>query len=217
MLEFNVGELATRLRTGLGVRGRMPLGLDEHIVGTTVTADVTGAPWRRSGLQYNGAQLFATANAGERAMVTLQWNRSTGPGLLVLTRAVVDDGSFTTASGIRLNTGTIIAKYFGNPGGGIIAGTSTKPFTTERYPQQDVFTGIEQLIGQFLLTGSAALSTFSVDQWAVVGASAVPTTFDGLALLLYPGSAITFQTTVTGSATVTSQIAVSILATFWPI
>ena len=30
MLEFNVGELASRLRRALGVRGRMPLGLDEH-------------------------------------------------------------------------------------------------------------------------------------------------------------------------------------------
>ena len=45
-LPFNVGELATRLRRGLGVRGRIPLDVDERVIAAAGVSDLTTPPYR---------------------------------------------------------------------------------------------------------------------------------------------------------------------------
>ena len=51
-LDFNVAEIATRLRRSLGVRGRMPLTLDETQVGVIIGADATRSPFRTTSKVY---------------------------------------------------------------------------------------------------------------------------------------------------------------------
>lgn len=50
-LQFNSGELATRIRRFLGTRGRTDLGLDETVVPTVVMQLQDRAPFRNSGYQ----------------------------------------------------------------------------------------------------------------------------------------------------------------------
>ena len=51
-LEFNVGELANRVRKALGSRGRIPLDLDERVSLEVVLADLDQAPWRADGARW---------------------------------------------------------------------------------------------------------------------------------------------------------------------
>jgi hypothetical protein len=51
-LDFNVAEMATRMRRALGVRGRIPLTADETTVGVYQLADLEKSPWRQAGRSY---------------------------------------------------------------------------------------------------------------------------------------------------------------------
>jgi hypothetical protein len=53
-LEFNVGELAQRVRRLLSVRGRMPLDLDERCSINVQSMDCGTAPWRSDGSEFSG-------------------------------------------------------------------------------------------------------------------------------------------------------------------
>lgn len=63
-LEFQVGEVADRLRRGLTVRGRMPLELDERVVPVTLVEDVSLAPWRGEGHAWEVSFLISLPGAG---------------------------------------------------------------------------------------------------------------------------------------------------------
>jgi hypothetical protein len=108
MLEFNVGELATRLRAALGVRGAMPLGLDEHCIPTVATADVTGPPFRRIPVRFNITADGVMATAGSPSICYLTGPLGTvgGPsglqGIGVLDSIQVQEKSFTNATGAEV-------------------------------------------------------------------------------------------------------------------
>lgn len=53
-LEFNVGELARRLRFALGVRGRIPLDVDERTSASVELIKLDQAPWRSQGARWYG-------------------------------------------------------------------------------------------------------------------------------------------------------------------
>lgn len=101
MLEFNVGELVTRLRTSLGVRGRMPLGLDEVVIPTTLVEEVNRAPFRVQPIEFHGYWQVQTAAglAGRGARVAC-YLPNTPPGVVaVIRRYRVQVSSFVSASG----------------------------------------------------------------------------------------------------------------------
>lgn len=61
-LEFNIGEYANRARKALGVRGRIPLDVDERLSFQVALADLDRAPWRQDGARF-GVWLQAGAVA----------------------------------------------------------------------------------------------------------------------------------------------------------
>jgi hypothetical protein len=65
-LDFNVAEMATRMRRALGVRGRMPLTADETTVGVYQLADLEKAPWRNDGRSFRFFNVI-TPTAGQFA------------------------------------------------------------------------------------------------------------------------------------------------------
>lgn len=65
LLEFNVGELVTRLTRGLRVRGRVPLAIDDSVVGVVKLADLTRPPYRLGEQLYRGLLSTIPAVAAE--------------------------------------------------------------------------------------------------------------------------------------------------------
>lgn len=98
MLEFNVGELTTRLRAALTVRGRMPLNLDEHVIPTVATADVTGPPWRRSPRGFYVASEASTSANGSAACVAVGPTPGSPPATYVITGYRIASTGFVTAT-----------------------------------------------------------------------------------------------------------------------
>lgn len=103
MLEFNVGELVTRLRRALGVRGRMPLGLDEHVIPVTLTADVSVPPWRTNPVYGQGGAYDSCAINARRAFIQLAFrsvaaNIPQRNSVFVLKGLSVQPMSFLTAT-----------------------------------------------------------------------------------------------------------------------
>jgi hypothetical protein len=62
-LEFNVGELARRLRVSLGVRGRIPLDLDERVAANINALNADAAPFRQDGARFYGGQSLGASAA----------------------------------------------------------------------------------------------------------------------------------------------------------
>lgn len=80
LLEFNVAELVSRLRSSLKVRGRLPLTVDDSAIVTVTGLDATRAPYRASEQRYRmnlpsnpgvAAEypVFALINNTQRAVV----------------------------------------------------------------------------------------------------------------------------------------------------
>lgn len=138
MLEFNVGELVTRLRKALGVRGRMPLGLDEHVIPVTLTADVSGPPWRSNPVHGEGAVGSVHSNLASNDWVTagIEFPQVAGAqsSIFVVTGYRIAPLRYTTATGAALPFNEC-SGYF-RPNGktsGLVGGGQTNPLiTTER-------------------------------------------------------------------------------------
>lgn len=75
-LEFNVGELSARVRRALGVRGRMPLDIDERAAINIGAMDVDRAPFRADGARFY-VSIVQAAVAGQNAHVAIASNNST--------------------------------------------------------------------------------------------------------------------------------------------
>lgn len=138
MLEFNVGELATRLRKALGVRGRMPLGLDEHVVPVTIAADLSGAPWRTNPVHGEGAQNAVFGNLATSDWLIAGVEFPVTPGaensIFVVTGYRLSPIRYTTATGAALPFNSATGHF--RPNGktaGLVGGGTTNPLiTTER-------------------------------------------------------------------------------------
>lgn len=63
-LQFNVGELANRVRGFLGVRGRIPLALDEQVVPVVRAGDSTRVPFRLNERRYGFGSGAITVASG---------------------------------------------------------------------------------------------------------------------------------------------------------
>jgi len=136
MLEFNVGEIATRLRGALGVRGRIPLGLDEHVVPTVEVGNVSGPPFRRQGVRASGGNRFSFGTLNSFAGVILQYDpvRTTN-AYFVVDRIDVEAQDYINATAAptpALNF-TAVSLIAGNSTPSVI--TPTRPlYQTEIYP-----------------------------------------------------------------------------------
>jgi len=102
VLEFNVGEIVTRLRTALAVRGRMPLGLDEVVIPTMQAGAVDTPPFRVQPVEFHGTWMIETApaTAGRNARVAVFLQQPATPGsIAVISRYKVSVSSYVTATG----------------------------------------------------------------------------------------------------------------------
>lgn len=132
MLDFQIGELATRLRALLGVRGRMPLGLDEHVIPTILTADASGPPWRRAGYGFTASAMFTTAAVNNGATIALV---PTAPsGTFVITGYQLAALSFVTATPTVAVVDNAAALWFSPAGAPAqVAPTGSFAISTEQY------------------------------------------------------------------------------------
>jgi len=152
MLEFNVGELATRLRSGLGVRGRIPLGLDEHVVPTVSVADVSGAPFRRSVFRISGGTTLLTGTVGEHATLGVQWDPVRALGAtFVVDRIDVSRRDIITATGApSAKTGYVgVSLLETSPTPSVIA-PNVRGLITEVYPPSLAIANYLSLLSTYL-------------------------------------------------------------------
>jgi hypothetical protein len=131
VLDFNVGEAVTRLRNALGVRGRMPLGLDEHVVPTVTTADVTTPPWRRDGIRYIAAQRASTVTVGNFGQILFHLGFSDPNIVFVVDTIVLQALDFVIASGALLPNARAVGNLAAVRQNSIV---STSVYTAEKYP-----------------------------------------------------------------------------------
>lgn len=64
LLDFNIGEIASRLVRGAGVRGRVPLTLDDGVLPVVQVADYTRAPFRLDERKYHGGRAVSNSGVG---------------------------------------------------------------------------------------------------------------------------------------------------------
>lgn len=131
MLDFNVGELVTRLRGALGVRGRMPLGLDEHVVPVVLGGNVSIPPWRRDGIRYSCAARASTATVGNFAQHLFHLGFSDPNLVFVVDTIVMQALDFVTASGALLPNARAVCNLAAVRQNSIV---STSCYTAEKYP-----------------------------------------------------------------------------------
>lgn len=221
MLEFNVGELATRLRTALGVRGRIPLGLDEHVIPTSIVADVTVAPWRTNPVFSQGAVYCEVATPGDYAVVTLAFlpgTIQTKASVFVLTGWTLQPLSFVTATGIAVANNAALARW--NPTGAI-AGAPTAPselISTERRNVPPGPSLVPWELPLVLYPSGTALPAAINDpgqlQYTKAG-SVQPPIFMPTEVLIRPGQSINFYSTHAATATETSALAVEVQGLYY--
>lgn len=224
MLEFNIGELATRLRSALGVRGRMPLGLDEHTIATILTADVSGPPWRKNPVFAQGGAIaqFSGLSTGDAVLVRIEYPASADAGansIFIVTGWAIQPLAFVTASGAALPFNAAYAVFRpGGPTGGDIGGTAVNLLTTER--QAPVGTSLVPYRIPVTIKGTRNpnyTAPGSLGQLYYTKAGVVqPPTFYPLQMALRPGQAIEiFQETQLSAATDTVGVAVSVQGLFF--
>ena len=116
MLEFNVGELASRLRRALGVRGRMPLGLDEHVIPTVHTADLAVPPWRTNPRRIQGSYIVSLGAGTLKPQINVQWQNPLtvtygAKDVFIVTGILLQPLSVVTATGVAVSGNLAIAQY----------------------------------------------------------------------------------------------------------
>lgn len=216
MLEFNVGELTTRLRRALAVRGRMAMGLEEYVIGTVQTANVSGAPFRTNPVFGQAAAYTAIATAGRYAQIKLEYP-SAYPGIreldasvFVVTGWMLQPLNFVTASGAAASQNTALAIF--KPGGaGVTAGQPL--ISTERLAASGTSLSPYQLPVHLQTANTPSLPPAGTDpgilQWVRSGV-VQPPAFVPTETLLRPGDLIEFWSTVPADATHTSALALTV-------
>lgn len=223
MLEFNIGELTTRLRKALGVRGRMPLGLDEHVIPVTLTADVTGPPWRTNPSFAQGASRLGlpATNAGDYALVRLQYPATVsemerGRSVFLVTGWMLQPNNTVIASGAAVADNEALA-IFRPSGAGVSAGFRLT--TTERHAPAGTsivpyLIPIELVQLSVPTSPPSPVSTDGLLQWVRAGV-VQPPAFVPTETLLRPGDAIEFWSTTITSATNSSGLIVTVQGLFY--
>ena len=223
MLEFNVGELATRLRTALGVRGRMPLGLDEHVIPVTLTADVTGPPWRKNPNFGTAGAYFARSGVNSfGVLVRLDYpagNTAGADSVFVVTGWLCQPRYYTTATGAALPFNSVAAIFKpGGPTAGDTAPVHYPLITTER--QAPVGTSLvpyELPLRLTAATSSSYVPPGSQGQlWHTAAGVVQPPTFYPCEIALRPGQCIEFwHEAQLAAATDTVAIGLSVQGLFY--
>lgn len=223
MLDFNVGELAARLRRALGVRGRMPLGLDEHVVPVTLTADVSIPPWRTNPVQGSGGNYDAVAVSGRYAWVSLLFREpgaggtpDYGDSCFLVTGLSVQPLSFITATPGTPAVANVAQGFF-SPTPVLLGTQSQYLITTER---QGVPLGAPMAAWELPVqlrysngvgaTGLPTSGRFGYWRSGVVQ----PATWQETNILLRQGQALDFYASV-ASGTETSAVAVNVTGLFF--
>jgi hypothetical protein len=216
MLDFNVGEVAQRVRNLLTIKGRMPLGLDESIVATVLAADSTLPPWRRTPYRIYGTLSVNNTTVGEYASAELHtFNLNVG-ATVVVDRVQIIGASFITASGVKLVNAGAAMRFL--PAKTTSQGTNSM-YNFERYPAPSA------LIADFttdwairVYTGNA---TDPMAQQGLICTTEGPTAGD---LAYFPceiplssAQALRFEATNPASAANTSRVIVNVSGLYYPV
>lgn len=208
MLEFNVGELATRLRSALGVRGRIPLGLDEHVIPVAITADVNAPPWRTNPVFAQASFTWAETSAGLHARIFLAWSTATiGPNrnsVFILTGFQIQPLSLTTATQAAVAANGAVATW--DP---IVGGVAGIPLITTERRSVPIGPSLVPWELPLHLAGGGTLTApdpAAAGTLAHVRAGAVqPPVFVPSQTLLRPGQGIVFTSTAPAVAGTSSS------------
>lgn len=219
-LDFNVGELATRLRAALGVRGRIPLALDEYVIPVTVAANVTVPPWRRNPVFGQGSALITSPTVGNFARVVLTYPAGGGSGgpnsVFILTAFSLQPLNLVAASGAAIAANIATATF--QPGGTAIGGSPVPLVTTERYDAVSVNMQPYQLPVGLLSAQNAtapptqgASGNFHITRQSTL----VAAVWTPCEMAIRPGQAIEFASQVPASATDLSGVQVNVQGLFY--
>lgn len=218
MLEFNVGEVVTRLRAAFGVRGRMPLGLDEHLVATVATGDVTVPPWRRAPVRLWGSLYVLNSTATQKAACFLQFKSATPGAAFVLDTLVLSSGDFITATGADTGFRRALAKFFVSVPGQVLGGTGAVAlFQTENYPPSTAFVGSTLELTPATTANSTPVITSQLNSLGVfLIADEGRDVQYAPGMILRPSEAILFNSEQSTDATNTSAMMVSVSGLLYP-
>lgn len=214
MLEFNVGELTTRLRRALGVRGRMPLGLDEHTIAAVITADVTTPPWRSNPVFCQGASSHVVATGGNRATLALGWQDSplNLSSVFVMTGYALQPVNTVIASGAAVAVNE--AYGYWSPGAGLLTGGRTLITTERTGSPPDAIAPYRVPLA--LKTGSVLGGLTGGEQVALVRSGTVqPPVWTDCQTVLRPGDQFVFSSTTAGDGTNQSSLIVTVRGLFF--
>lgn len=221
-LEFNVGELATRLRASLGVRGRMPLALDEYVIPVALAANVTTPPWR-SNPRFAQASLFAQlpAASGIRVSMSLRFQSAGSSAgrndVFVLTGFTVQPLNIVAATGaaspgnaawVKYRPATILSHSAQQTP--LISTEGTAPVTTLPQMQLPVVLGSTQSVIADNPDNSAEGMIWYGRAGVVQPPVLIPTE-----TLLRQGDSIEFTTPLTAAATDSAGLAVQVQGLYY--
>ena len=130
MLDFNISEMATRLKRGLSVRGRIPLTLDETNVGTYQLLNMDATPWRTTGRAF-GTGGNITPTVGRFAGITLT---NSGPKPMVIKRLVIQNSGVAVMN-LSCGFGNVIGAAV-NTFGGMTGEVAAQAFDSLAPPTQ---------------------------------------------------------------------------------
>lgn len=116
-LEFNVGELVTRVRRALAVRGRMPFDLDERAAVQLNVMDLDKAPWRSDGAAWATLATQAASPANNSRVFIGPITGALGPP--VGARCVIQQLQITNSNGAAITVQWGVPGTGINPGGNL--------------------------------------------------------------------------------------------------
>jgi len=180
MLTIQFGDLATRIVRGLGVRGRVPTGLDETVVPVVMAQDLTDRLYAQNPA-YVGGVVSATLIVNPWVLV---WQNLT-PGLIVsIDRLVLQDAQ---AVAVRAT----LQVYLLRGQAALTQGTVLNAFTTVFNQQSTVAIPAATVYS----TGNPAVLPGVVPQqnFMSVSVPAAGSTIADVGVVLYPNDALIIQ------------------------
>jgi len=110
-LEFNVGEVVDRVRRALGVRGRMPLDMDERLAINVQAVDVDASPFRTTGARFYGRDTI-TPVAAQFTASLLSFTSGPNPPATHVVDGVWIHNTEATAQAYDIGPGALAATGF---------------------------------------------------------------------------------------------------------
>ena len=92
-LVIQASEISDRLRRFLGVRGRVPIGLDETMVAMVLEADLSQAPYRQEGLS---GDMHVAKGAVAAEFSYIFWGPALAACTLIVDRLIITNVNATT-------------------------------------------------------------------------------------------------------------------------